>query len=66
VVEVVAAASSSAVLHAPSRYSNAVLARGKIDESELQEEAGSWFNQLKRKENALGLSLRSFVGPKIG
>jgi len=25
-----------------------------------------WFNQLKRKENALGLSLRSFVGPKIG
>jgi hypothetical protein len=57
---------SKAVLHALSQYSNAVLDRGKIDLGELHEEAGNWFNQLKRKENALGLSLRLFVGPKIG
>jgi hypothetical protein len=41
VVEVVAgSARNTAVLHGPSRYSNAVLDRGRIDEGEIREEAG--------------------------
>jgi len=56
--------SRTAVLHALSQYSKAVLDRGKIDEGELHEVARIACNQLKRKENALGLSLRSFIGPK--
>jgi len=32
--------SSNAILHALCQYSNAVLAPGKIDEDEIQEEAG--------------------------
>jgi hypothetical protein len=59
-------ASSTAVLHALSQYSNAVLDREKFDEGELHESCQNHFNQLKRKENALVLSHGSFVGPKIG
>jgi hypothetical protein len=59
-------ASSTAVLHALSRYSNAVLDREKIDEGELHESCQNHFNQLIRKENALVLLHGSFVGPQIG
>ncbi len=57
--------SSTAVLHALSQYSNAVLDREKIDEGELHEAARIYSNRLKRKENALILSHGSFVDPKI-
>jgi hypothetical protein len=40
VVEVVDAGVQQAVLHALSEYSNAVLARGKIDVGERRGEAG--------------------------
>jgi hypothetical protein len=59
-------ASSTAVLHALSQYSNAVLDREKLDEGELHESCQSHFNQLKIKENALVLLHASFVGPTIG
>ena len=59
-------ARSGAVLHALGQYGNAVLARGKIDVGGLHEESQNWFNRLKRRENALGLSLQSFVGPENG
>jgi hypothetical protein len=54
------------LLQALSQYSNAVLDRGRIDEGEINEEARIASTKLKRKENALVLSLGSFVGPEIG
>ncbi len=57
--------SSSAVLRAVIQYSNAVLDLGTIDEGELHEKSQNCFNWLKRKENALVLSLGSFIGSKI-
>jgi hypothetical protein len=64
VVEAVDAGVQQAVLRALSLYSNAVLARGKIDLGERHEEAGI-VQAVERKENTLVLSLGSFVDPKI-
>jgi len=52
------------VLHAFGQYGNAVRHRVRISEGERHEESRDLSNQLKRKENALGLSFRSLVAQK--
>jgi hypothetical protein len=58
-------ASSTAVLHALSQYSNAVLAEKKLTKASYTRSRENWFNQLKRKENALVLSHGPFVDQKV-
>jgi hypothetical protein len=59
-------ACSTAVLHALNQYCNAVLGTEEKSTKASYIQKPELFNQLKRKENALGLRVGSFVGPEIG